>query len=107
MDTLEKHIEINALLDLYEPLLTAKQAKTANYYYKDNYSLQEIAEIEGVSRNAVHDLLKKTVAKLYDYEAKLHLKKKNDKRRELIESIQAKVDDTPVLELLDALWKVE
>ena len=107
MDTLEQHIEINALLDLYEPLLTQKQAQTSNYYYKDNYSLQEIAEIEGVSRNAVHDLLKKTVAKLYDYENKLHLKKKNDKRRELIESIQAKVDEKPVLELLDALWKVE
>jgi predicted DNA-binding protein YlxM (UPF0122 family) len=107
MDTLEKHVEINALLDLYEPLLTEKQARTMNYYYMDNYSLQEISEIEEVSRNAVHDLLKKTVQKLYDYENKLQLKKKNDKRRELIESIQAKVDDKKTVEILDALWKVE
>lgn len=107
MDTLEKHIEVNALLVLYENLLTDKQKRTANYYYKDNYSLHEIAEIESVSRNAVHDLLKKTVVKLYDYEEKLHLKKKNEERKRLIRDIESISEDKKVLDLLDALWKVE
>ncbi len=107
MDTLEKHIEINSLLVHYENLLTAKQMRTANYYYKDNYSLHEIAEIEHVSRNAVHDLLKKTVTKLYDYEEKLHLKKKSEQRQRLIQEIRAISEDKTVLDLLDALWKVE
>ena len=107
MDTLDKHIEINNLLVSYEPLLTDKQKKITDYYYKDNYSLQEIAELENVSRNAVHDLLKKTVSKLYKYEEKLHLKKKNDLRKRLIKDMRNKTDDPTLLETLDALWKVE
>lgn len=107
MDALEKQLEINQLLSYYRPLLTTKQQTIMTYYYEDNYTLAEIAEIESISRNAVHDTLKKTIVKLYDYEKKLNLKAKDDKRLALIETAQKQDEINAIKSLLDALKKVE
>lgn len=41
---LAKNEEINALLEFYRPLLTAKQQEYMQLYYGDDYSLGEIAD---------------------------------------------------------------
>ncbi|MCF0112628.1 MAG: hypothetical protein HUJ60_01455 [Bacilli bacterium] len=62
-----------ALLDVYEALLTSKQKKAMDDYYRYDLSLAEIAEAEGVSRTAVLDAIQKSLAKLNDFEDKLGL----------------------------------
>ena len=56
---LEKTNRINALFDFYEELLTNKQMQYIGSYYRDDYSLGEIAENFDVSRQAVYDNIKK------------------------------------------------
>lgn len=70
---LEKTNRINALFEFYEPLLTKKQMEYLAQYYRDDFSLGEIAENYDVSRQAVYDNIKRTEKILEEYEDKLHL----------------------------------
>ncbi|MCD6482316.1 MAG: hypothetical protein J7K80_01080, partial [Candidatus Izimaplasma sp.] len=60
-----------------------------------------------VSRNAVHDQLKRTVKKLYNYESKLELRTKSKKRNVIIEKLKKEKDLKKVLDLVKELEKVE
>ncbi|MFH5881586.1 MAG: sigma factor-like helix-turn-helix DNA-binding protein [Candidatus Izemoplasmataceae bacterium] len=104
---LDKHVEIADLLSYYESLLTPKQLLIMRYYYLDNYSLSEIAELENVSRNAIFDQLKRTVKKLYNFEDNLKLKEKAHLRQTLINKLKNTKDQTLINQLLEALEKVE
>ena len=73
MADIEKKERINQLFDIYESLFTEHQVQIFQSYYQDDLSLKEIAEDFNISRNAVHDLLKRVEVMLEDYEAKLHL----------------------------------
>ena len=53
-------------------------------YYLDDYSLGEIAEEYDISRQAVYDNIKRTEAMLEEYEEKLLLFQKFQKRSKLI-----------------------
>lgn len=88
MNSLEKTKRINMLMDLYGELLTEKQYTYLIYYYNEDYSLSEIAEEFSVSRNAVHDNLKRAEHILEDYESKLHLLEKHIQRLKLIQEIE-------------------
>lgn len=107
MDALEKALEIIELYDLYQALLTDKQKEYLEAYYFDNYSISEISENLNVSRNAVHDQLKKTVKKLYDFEEKLNLKNLEVKRNEVINKLIDINKDEEISNLLQELKKVE
>lgn len=103
METLEKKEILNELFDLYYLLLTEKQISYFELYYKEDYSLNEIAEINKVSRNAVFDHLKKAEEHLFFYEEKLNLLNLTKKRKEIIEEIE-KTND---LKLLNELRKLD
>lgn len=64
---------MNALFEFYATLLTEKQMNYMELYYADDYSLGEIAEEYGISRQAVYDNIKRSGKLLEDYERKLHL----------------------------------
>ena len=68
-----KELDISVLLDLYGALLTDKQQNILSLYYNEDYSLREIAENENISRQAVMDLLKRSEAKLLEWDSKLRL----------------------------------
>ena len=88
-----KEIAEKALLfDFYGPLLTEKQGKVWDFYYQLDYSLAEIAEQEGISRQAVHDLLKRTEKILEEYEQKLGLISRFLHEREKLLLIQSLLD---------------
>ncbi|MDR3270795.1 MAG: YlxM family DNA-binding protein [Peptococcaceae bacterium] len=70
---MDKRAKMALLADFYGPLLTDKQRMVWDFYFSEDLSLQEIARSEGISRQAVHDLLKRTEKLLTEYEAKLGL----------------------------------
>ena len=58
------------LLDYYGSLLTEKQQLLCDYYFNQDLNFSEIAELEGVSRQAVRDAINKAEGTLQNYEEK-------------------------------------
>lgn len=108
---LEKTTRINYLYDFYQSLLTPKQQSYMSLYYLDDFSLGEIAEEYGVSRQAVYDNIKRTEAMLEEYEEKLLLFHKFQKRNKLLTQIRQAVEATPqakgLYEVLEELEKLD
>ena len=76
MDLIKREYHI-ALFETYKELLTEKQKEYFILSYFEDFTLKEVAENLNVSRNAVFDQLKKTIAILEDYESKLKMYQKN------------------------------
>lgn len=68
-----KNIEIGYLLDFYGEFLTEHQRIYLDLYYNQDLSLAEIGETEGISRQGVHDALKRGENTLYEMEDRLGL----------------------------------
>ena len=72
-----KEIARKALLnDFYGEHLTEHQKKVYEDAVMNDFSLSELAEEYGISRQGIHDLLKRCDATLEDYENKLGLIKR-------------------------------
>lgn len=78
-------------------------------YYLDDFSLGEIADEYGVSRQAVYDNIKRTEAMLEEYEEKLLLFNKFQKRSKLLNEIKVVLkEETPSKQaLLKAVAELE
>jgi predicted DNA-binding protein YlxM (UPF0122 family) len=70
---LKKLAKMALLVDFYGSLLTEKQQRVWELYFSEDLSLSEIAELEGISRQAVYDLIKRTERILTEYEFKMGL----------------------------------
>lgn len=70
---MEKIVEQGLLYDFYGELLTGHQQEIYESVVYENLSLGEIAEAEGISRQAVHDIVKRCDKMLLEYEEKLRL----------------------------------
>lgn len=79
------------LFDYYGDLLTEKQKEYFKDYYFNNLTLQEIADNNNVSRNAVHKNIKEILNKLDYYEDKLKLYNNKNKIEKLIENIDVDI----------------
>lgn len=64
------------LYDFYGELLTDHQKEIYEQFVLEDLSLSEIAEAQRISRQGVHDLVKRCNKILEGYEAKLHLVEK-------------------------------
>ena len=91
---MKKTIDTTILLDIYGQMLTKKQFNILNDYYNNDLSLTEIAENEGITRQAVNDNIKKGEQKLYTIESKLNIMKKTFEKQEKIDILLANLKNT-------------
>ncbi|MBQ1334969.1 MAG: YlxM family DNA-binding protein [Clostridia bacterium] len=66
-----KDFRINLLLDYYGETLTERQREVMDLYYNEDMSLFEISEHVGVTRQGVHDLIKRSENALVELDGKL------------------------------------
>jgi hypothetical protein len=86
-DMLEEFLRRSSLFDLYGALLTEKQQRCLSMSLYDDYSLSEIGETLGISRQAVHDMLHRSEQVMEDYEARLGLLARRDVERETLAKV--------------------
>ncbi|MBE5948315.1 MAG: DNA-binding protein [Lachnospiraceae bacterium] len=86
---MEKLLKQALLFDFYGELLTEHQKQVYEEVVLEDYSLSEVAEERGISRQGVHDLIKRCNKVLSDYEDKLHLVEKFIKIQKTVEEIDA------------------
>ena len=70
---MDKRFELTVLMDFYAPLLTEHRRQILSLRLEADLTFQEIADQLGISRQGVHDLVKRCDRLLLDYEEKLHL----------------------------------
>ena len=81
-------LDKSLLLDFYGELLTAKQREYCDLHWNEDWSLTEIAQLGGRSRQGVWDILRRAEAALQGYEAKTGLVRRHMERRALLEDIR-------------------
>ena len=84
---MEKKVQIGMLFGIYGNLLTKRQQNILNDYANADLSLTEIAENNGITRQAVNDIVKKGESKLLEYEQKLGIMKKTLDQEKQIQNI--------------------
>ncbi|MBO8155266.1 MAG: putative DNA-binding protein [Bacillaceae bacterium] len=109
---LEKTTRVNYLFDFYQKLLTPKQKNYMEMYYLEDYSLGEISDSFHVSRQAVYDNIKRTEAMLEEYEEKLKLYDKFQKRQKLTRMLKERlaalnVSDTDLLSIIEEIENLD
>lgn len=93
LQVVDEIAKASLLYDFYGALLTEKQRQVMAFYHEENLSLSEIAQEFGISRQAVHDTLKKAEQALEDYENKLNLIDKLVKTEEAIAEIDREIEE--------------
>ena len=96
---MEKIVEQGMLYDFYGELLTEHQRKIYEDVVLNDMSLSEIAEEQGISRQGVHDLVRRCDRTLQSYEERLHLIARFQKVKHTVEKIEQISTETQVREL--------
>ncbi len=80
--------EISLLLDFYGELLSERKQSVLALYYNEDFSLAEIAEEIGISRQGARDLIKKAEEELRHFEETLGLVERFEQAKKHIASIR-------------------
>ena len=77
----------NLLIDYYGTLLTKHQLDILDDYFKEDLSMNEIAENRGISKAAVSDIITRSIKQLEVYENKLNLIKQAIKLDKIVDEL--------------------
>lgn len=109
---MEKNVRVSMLCQIYGKLLTEKQYSFLDDYYNNDYSLSEIAENYGITRQAARDNIVKGENKLFEYEEKLGIMKKTlNQEQQIVKilseltKIQNKFSDEQIASILENVKK--
>ncbi len=70
---MDRHLHTCLMIDFYGQLLTKKQYEILDMYFNNDYSLSEISDFLGISRQAVSDNKNRAMDSLLKYEEMLGL----------------------------------
>lgn len=104
----EKNFIFSILYDYYSKLLKDSQANIIDLYYNQDFSLSEIAEEMNISRQGVHDALKRAEKSLTEYEDKIKLHYKYDryyKSAENIIKLSANITDEKYIDIINNIQR--
>ena len=104
---MESIVKQNLLYDFYGELLTEHQRNVYEDVIFNDMSLAEIAEEQGISRQGVHDLIKRCDKTLAGYEEKLHLISKFQKTREMVGEIQRLTREFQITKDMELIRQIE
>ena len=90
---MEEIYERTLLYDFYGELLTPHRREIYSAVVFDDMSLSEAAEAFGVSRQGIHDIVKKCDEALREYEDKLHLGSQFRTVRRIIGDLSQEIRD--------------
>ena len=85
---MDRKISFSWLLSFYGSLLTENQQQISRLYAEEDFSLSEIAEQFGVSRQSVYDTVTRTEKQLLDFEKKLGLRARFDRTEQVLTECQ-------------------
>ena len=100
---MEKIVEQGLLYDFYGELLNEHQRRIYEDAVMNDMSLSEIAQEAGISRQGVHDLIKRCDKTLEDYESRLHLMERFRIITEKLEEIKQLTPDEKIRKLADEI----
>ena len=87
-EKLKEIYELSILYDFYGELLGDHKKQIFEDYILNDLSLAEIADNAGISRQGVHDVVKRCTKALREYEERLHLVQKFELTKQLVEEIR-------------------
>lgn len=91
LDTLKARGRWLELFERYQALLTDHQREVLDLHLRSDWSLAEIAQHQGTSRAAVHDIIRRSNQALVAYEERLGLLAEAKRRRGALESLEKEV----------------
>ncbi|MCR4937649.1 MAG: DNA-binding protein [Lachnospiraceae bacterium] len=98
---MEKKLQQGLLYDFYGPLLTEHQKHIYELFVYDDLSLSEIADMEGISRQGVGDLIHRCDKALMEYEEKLGLMKRFERNKDRLLKLKCELSDANDRKLVD------
>ncbi len=103
---MDKRVFEGLLYDFYGELLTKKQKEIFEGHYMEDLSFQELAGIYSISKQAVSDMLKRSLKQLERYEEKLGLVKRFAAEREALENAIRLTDEGKKEEVKEILSRL-
>ena len=108
---MDEKIYERLLYDIYSGLLTAKQQEVMNLYFLYDNSLSEIADSLGLTRQAIYDSVKTSIAQLKNFENKLNILNnrlnESSEIRKIIDEINLVIETKDFKKLQNARKKLE
>jgi hypothetical protein len=89
----KKNLEMSYLLDFYGEVLTDKQREMLRQYYNDDFSLSEIGENFGITRQGARDAIKHGESTLLELEQKVGFAARYRKVQQTLEELEQMVID--------------
>lgn len=90
-----KNLDYVLLLDCYGSLLTERQRALLWGYYNEDLSLTELAEPLGISRQAVHDSIRRGERLLREFEEQMHIAERFRACRAIFGKLEALCETLP------------